>query len=43
MTVDELPGYLKQQEREIGEQLPNGIYQPKPVAEWKLRSRMVRD
>jgi len=31
MTVDELPDYLKQHELEIGEQLRNGTYQPKPV------------
>jgi len=31
MTVDELPGYLKEHGREIGEQLRNGTYQPKPV------------
>src|SRR6201998_4707538 len=31
MTVDELPEYLKQHELEIGEQLRNGTYQPKPV------------
>jgi RNA-directed DNA polymerase len=31
MTVDELPDYLKQHELEIGEQLRNGTYKPKPV------------
>jgi RNA-directed DNA polymerase len=31
MTVDELPAYLKQHELEIGEQLRNGTYQPRPV------------
>jgi RNA-directed DNA polymerase len=31
MTVDELTDYLKQHELEIGEQLRNGTYQPKPV------------
>ena len=31
MTVDQLPDYLKQHELEIGEQLRNGTYQPKPV------------
>jgi len=31
MTVDELPVYLKQHELEIGEQLRNGTYKPKPV------------
>jgi len=31
MTVDDLPDYLKQHETEIGEQLSNGTYQPKPV------------
>src|SRR6201998_4497965 len=31
MTVDELPEYLKQHGLEIGEQLRNGTYQPKPV------------
>lgn len=31
MTVDELPEYLKQHELEIGEQLRNGTYQPRPV------------
>jgi len=31
MTVDELPGYLKQHEREIGEQLRSGTYRPQPV------------
>jgi RNA-directed DNA polymerase len=31
MTVDELPGYLKQHELAIGEQLRNGTYQPQPV------------
>src|SRR5262249_25126159 len=31
MTVDELPDYLKQHELEIGEQLRNRTYQPKPV------------
>jgi RNA-directed DNA polymerase len=31
MTVHELPGYLKQHELEIGEQLRNGTYQPQPV------------
>jgi RNA-directed DNA polymerase len=31
MTVDELPEYLKQQGLEIGEQLRNGTYQPRPV------------
>src|SRR5436853_6002029 len=30
MTVDELPEYLKQHELEIGEQLRNGTYQPRP-------------
>src|SRR6201984_1487024 len=30
MTVDELPEYLKQHGLEIGEQLRNGTYQPKP-------------
>ena len=31
MTVDQLPEYLKQHGLEIGEQLRNGTYQPKPV------------
>jgi RNA-directed DNA polymerase len=31
MTVDELPDYLEQHGLEIGEQLRNGTYQPKPV------------
>lgn len=31
MTVDELPAYLKQHGREIGEQLRKGTYQPQPV------------
>ena len=31
MTVDELPVYLKQHGLEIGEQLRNGTYQPRPV------------
>ncbi len=31
MTGDELPAYLKQHGREIGEQLRNGTYQPQPV------------
>src|ERR1700726_169833 len=31
MTVDELPEYLKQHGLEIGEQLRNGTYQPRPV------------
>src|ERR1700730_17278024 len=31
MTVDELPEYLKRHELEIGEQLRNGTYQPRPV------------
>ena len=31
MTVNELPVYLKQHELEIGEQLRNGTYQPRPV------------
>ena len=31
MTVEELPAYLKQHELEIGEQLRNGTYQPRPV------------
>jgi RNA-directed DNA polymerase len=31
MTVDELPGYLKQHWLEIREQLLNGTYQPQPV------------
>jgi RNA-directed DNA polymerase len=31
MTVAELPGYLKQHELEIGEQLRSGTYQPRPV------------
>jgi RNA-directed DNA polymerase len=31
MTVDQLPEYLKQQGLEIGEQLRNGTYQPRPV------------
>jgi hypothetical protein len=31
MTVDELPEYLKQHGPEIGEQLRNGTYQPRPV------------
>jgi len=31
MTVDELPDYLKQHGLEIGEQLRNGTYQPRPV------------
>src|SRR6202795_1035495 len=30
MTVDELPEYLKQHGLEIGEQLRNGTYQPRP-------------
>ncbi len=28
MTVEELAGYLKQHEREIGEQLRSGTYRP---------------
>ncbi len=31
MTVGELPAFLKQHELEIGEQLRNGTYQPRPV------------
>jgi len=31
MTVDELPGYLKQHWLEIREQLLSGTYQPQPV------------
>jgi RNA-directed DNA polymerase len=31
MSVDQLPEYLKQHEPEIGEQLRNGSYQPRPV------------
>ena len=31
MTVEELPEYLKQHGLEIGEQLRNGTYQPRPV------------
>jgi RNA-directed DNA polymerase len=31
MTVEELPGYLKQHGLTIGEQLRNGTYQPQPV------------
>src|SRR6202162_1804713 len=31
MTVDELPEYLEQHGLEIGEQLRNGTYQPRPV------------
>ena len=31
MTVDDLPGYLKQQWLEIREQLLSGTYQPQPV------------
>lgn len=31
MTVDQLPEYLKQHGLEIGEQLRNGTYKPKPV------------
>jgi RNA-directed DNA polymerase len=31
MTVDELPAFLKQHELEIGEQLRNGTYHPRPV------------
>jgi RNA-directed DNA polymerase len=31
MTVDELPEYLKQHGREIGEQLRNGTHQPRAV------------
>jgi RNA-directed DNA polymerase len=31
MTVDELADYLKQHGHEIGEQLRNGTYQPRPV------------
>lgn len=31
MTVEELPEYLKQHGLEIGEQLRNGTYKPKPV------------
>ena len=31
MTVDQLPGYLKQHWPVIREQLMNGTYQPKPV------------
>src|SRR6516164_746025 len=31
MTVEQLPDFLKQHELEIGEQLRNGTYQPKPV------------
>jgi RNA-directed DNA polymerase len=31
MTVEELPEYRKQQGLEIGEQLRNGTYQPRPV------------
>jgi RNA-directed DNA polymerase len=37
MTVDELPDYLKQHELEIGEQLRNGTYQPKPVRRVEIR------
>jgi len=36
MTVDELPDYLKQHELEIGEQLRNGTYQPKPVKRMEI-------
>jgi len=31
MTVEQLPGYLKQHGLEIGEQLRNGTYRPQPV------------
>jgi RNA-directed DNA polymerase len=31
MTVEELPEYLQQPGRKIGEQLPSGTYQPQPV------------
>lgn len=31
MTVEQLPEYLKQHGQEIGEQLRNGTYQPRPV------------
>src|SRR2546429_645546 len=37
MTVDELPEYLKQHELEIGEQLRNGTYQPRPVRRVEIR------
>jgi RNA-directed DNA polymerase len=37
MTVDELPDYLKQRGLEIGAQLRNGTYQPKPVRRVEIR------
>jgi len=37
MTVDELPGYLKQHGLKIGEQLRNGTYQPQPVRRVEIR------
>jgi retron-type reverse transcriptase len=39
MTVDDLPGYLKQHWLEIREQLLSGAYQPQPYVGWKSRSR----
>ena len=36
MTVEELPEYLKQHGPEIGEQLRNGTYQPKPVKRMEI-------
>jgi RNA-directed DNA polymerase len=37
MTVEELPEYLKQHGPEIGEQLRNGTYQPRPVRRVEIR------
>ncbi len=36
MTVDELPGYLKQEWLRIKEELLSGIYEPKPVREIEI-------
>jgi len=40
MTVNELPGFLKQHWPAIREQLLSGTYKPKPGSGWKSRNRM---
>lgn len=43
MTVDELPGYLKEHWPELKEQLLNGVYQPQPIKRVEVPKPGSRD